>query len=209
MAKKTFKKTKKISYEEKILRVVLLSALIILILVFVIAYIINLPRSFEYRGVKFKVVNFCDQGPCLKTYNTQLPVTYRENGQLKKANYNFYLRNDPRTLEKKVVFEGNLSLKKNLFMDITFDKSCKGYESVAVANFATLYRIMDVNINATSDFGCDLLGNSMYISLQESNSTNIKQIGPACYEINIKDCEILEGMERFMVETFVKLNEKS
>jgi len=37
--------------------------------------------------------------------------------------------------------------------------------------------------------------------------TKIEQFGTACYDIYIKNCEILEGTERFMFETLVKVNE--
>ena len=48
----------------------------------------------------------------------------------------------------------------------------------------------------------------MFVKLQEANKTSIEQVGPACYNININNCEILEGTERFMIETFVEINKK-
>ena len=46
----------------------------------------------------------------------------------------------------------------------------------------------------------------MFVLIQESNRTSIEQFGPACYNINIKNCEILKGTERFMIDTFVEIN---
>lgn len=190
--------------QNKILKGFLIGMILILFIIFLIVFISNRVTNFEYRGVEVQIVKFCDKPPCLITYNTKIPVIY----QGKKANYNFYLRNDPRELEKKVPFNGNLELKDNLVMNITFNRYCKGEESVAVSNFATLYNIAGVNINSNSSLGCSASGEYMHISLRESNKTNIEQTGPACYAINIKECEIIDGMERFMTETFVEINEK-
>jgi len=46
----------------------------------------------------------------------------------------------------------------------------------------------------------------MFVLIQESTRTSIEQFGPACYNINIKNCEILEGTERFLADTFVEIN---
>ena len=54
---------------------------------------------------------------------------------------------------------------------------------------------------------CDSEGRYMYINLKSGDKTKIEQSGNACYDILINNCEILEGTERFMVETFAKLNE--
>jgi len=47
----------------------------------------------------------------------------------------------------------------------------------------------------------------MYINLKEGEETKIEQTGTACYDILINNCEILEGTEKFMVETFAEINE--
>ena len=179
---------------------IVMVGIIVLILIFVFA--VKSINSFEYRGVEFKIVKFCDAGPCLVTYNTKLPVIY----QGKNTTYNFYLRNDPRKLAEKVPFDGSLLLRKNMFVKITFDNYCKGFESIAVENFLNLHRIADINVSSGENTSCDLTGRNMYVLIQEADRTYIEQTGPVCYNINIKNCEILEGTERFMIETFIKLN---
>ncbi|MDP3987189.1 MAG: hypothetical protein Q8P81_03125 [Nanoarchaeota archaeon] len=159
--------------------------------------------DFEYRGVKFSVVEFCDAKPCLKTYSTKVPVIYQ--GQ--SADYNFYLRNDPRDLDKKISFDGELQLAKKMFIDITFDRNCRGYESVAMDNFGTLMKVAGIDVESDKNQSCNYTGEDMYVLIQEGEETEIVQFGPACYNINIKECEIISGTERFMTEVFVKLNE--
>ena len=100
--------------QKKTLKTILIVITIILA-AFVVAFFVLMGAggSFEYRGVDFTRVSFCDAGPpCLVTYNTKVPIEYEG----KPANYNFYLRNDPRKLEKEVVFYGDLLLKKDMDM---------------------------------------------------------------------------------------------
>lgn len=164
------------------------------------------PRTFEYRGVDYNIVEFCDGGPpCLITYNTKLPIT--QDGR--SGNYNFYLRNDPRVLDEEVPFNGSLTLRDDLNLNITYGRSCSGYSSIAIQNFATLMGVAGINLSNSSESGvaCDETGKEMYVMIQEGNETGIEQIGPACYNININGCEVLQGTERFMNEMFVYLDQ--
>lgn len=201
---KKVSKKEQIKKENNILRwfLICIGAFIVVFLIFFLTG--DSQETFEYRGVDFSVVEFCDSGPpCLVTYNTQLPVIY--NGKL--VDYNFYLRNDPRELETKVPFNNDLLLKDDVIVNVTYNRNCGGKEVIAVANIGNLFDIMDVNIKGDEGEGCDLLGNSMYLEIRESDETNIKKFGPSCYVINVNECEILEGTERFMVEAFVKLQD--
>ena len=54
--------------------------------------------------------------------------------------------------------------------------------------------------------GCDFFGQYMYINLKAGNETKIEQVGPVCYDVIINDCEVLPGVERLMLEIFVKRN---
>jgi hypothetical protein len=170
---------------------------------FLVILAVSAPEEFEYRGVDFDVIKFCDSGPCLVTYHTTIPTV---NQQGKKANYNFYLRNDPRQLEKEVPFEGTFSLKDDMFVKITFDNYCKGFETIALENFLTLHRVLGVNVGSEDEFTCSPSGAETHVLIQEGNETFIEQVGDSCYVINVKDCEILEGTERFMIETFAIIN---
>jgi len=206
--KKVKKKVrKKQDNYDKILKNFLIVAGLILFLVLVVVFVNNQKKSFDYNGVEFKVVEFCDAGPpCLVTYNTKLPVIYEG----KERNYNFYLRNDPRKLEKKVLFNGELVLKENMYIDITFNRSCEGFGQIAMENFRQLHNIAGISILNGKNETCksSTKAGGMYVVIQESENgkTSVEKTGSACYNINIKDCEILEGTERFMIETFVEVN---
>ena len=163
----------------------------------------NSEEKFTYRGVNFSVVNFCDSGPCLKTYNTKLPVI--SDG--KKAEYNFYYRNDPRVLETLVPFNGEIELKKNISMNISYGLSCEGYSAVALENFGTLFRVYGAEVTP-GNAECGIDSTKVHISLKESNETKIDQISNSCYTIEIKDCEVVMGIERFLYESLVEINKE-
>ncbi|MBU2504071.1 MAG: hypothetical protein KJ879_03420 [Nanoarchaeota archaeon] len=209
-------KSKKVNTEEKtsvkrskkddqILINILIAAGVIIIAGFLGAYITGRsqqPASFEYKGVNFTEVVFCDAKPCLTTYNTKLPVIL-DGG---KAEYNFYFRNDARKLESQVSFDGDISLKDEMNMDITYGLACEGYSSVAVDNFGIVFNVLEIKINAGQDMTCDSASEKMYVTIQEGSETSVEQTGDSCYTINIKGCEIIKGTERFLFEVLAEAN---
>lgn len=197
-------KEKQVESENRILRNIFVGIIIIVVAILAIVFFLKSVRSFEYEGVDFKVVKFCDAGPCLVTYNTKLPIVY--NGT--DAEYNFYLRNDPRKLVEEVPFGGNLTLAPNVVINATSDFNCQGDVGIAMGNLNNLFSISGINAVADPNItGCDAQGRYGFINLQEGNQTSIEQVGASCYNVNINDCEIIKALERFMVEDFVKINE--
>ncbi|MCX6749699.1 MAG: hypothetical protein NTW17_03075 [Candidatus Pacearchaeota archaeon] len=196
--------------ENKILKSILGVILTISIAVFLFVVISNSLGNFTYKGVKFEKVKFCDSQPCLVTYKTSLPV--RVNGTIIKVaypyqktnDYNFYLRNDPRELN--VEFDGNITLKEIMVLNADDSLSCEGKGVIGTANINRLYQILGTEVIRDENATCDLLGRYSLVTVQPGNKTSIEKIGPACYNINIKDCEVLEGTEKFMVETLIKIN---
>ncbi|HEB47074.1 MAG TPA: hypothetical protein ENI22_01245 [Candidatus Pacearchaeota archaeon] len=209
MARKKQKKTKKeqkvkkatkkeqIRSENKILRNFLIGVGILIATIFLIMFIFNSINNFEYKGVNFETVR---EGQ-LTLYKTSLPVIYK--GQ--KTDYNFYLRNDPREL-KEITFQRELNLRDNLVINSTEDFNCQGDGIIAIANLINLYKISGINVLKDENATCDVSGRYMFVRLQSGNETSIEKFGPACYNININNCEILEGTERFMIESFVEIN---
>tara|TARA_Y100000296_G_C5175324_1_gene259734 strand:+ start:493 stop:1182 length:690 start_codon:yes stop_codon:yes gene_type:complete len=187
--------------ENKILRNIFISIGIIAILFLLSSLAIKNIRNFEYQGVDFETVKFCDVKPCLILQQTSLPVIYNGN----KAEYNFYLRNDPRDLD--VSFEGDINLIPNMVINATSDFNCNGDGLISIANLVKLYEIIGTKVIKNETLNCDPLGNYMFLQIQKGNETNIKQFGTACYEINVNNCEILESTEKFMIETLIKVNE--
>jgi len=198
--------------ENKILRSILIIIFFIILGFILFVFISNSLNKFEYRGVKFNIVKFCDAGPpCLVTYRTSLPVKISGNSVVlakpaeKTNDYSFYLRNDPRKLN--VSFNGEIVFKENTVLN--FEKGafiCEGNGAIAAANLIQLYKLLGVNLISDENASCDQLGRYTLINVLEGNETKIEYFRPACYEIKIKDCEILEGTEKFMIETFVKIN---
>jgi len=124
----------------------------------------------------------------------------------KNAEYNFYLRNDPRKLDEGVSFNGNLSLAQNLVLNSTEDFNCDGFGIIATANLVNLYKVSGINVIKDQNATCDSEGRYAFINLQKGSETRIDKVGPACYNVNISNCEILEATERLMLESFIEIN---
>ena len=185
--------------ERKQLRNVLLGLGIFVILIVLAVFFIGSIKSFEYEGTKFDIVK---EGNLI-LYNTKVAL-FNENGE-HYQNYNFFLRNDPRKL--KVDFNGELELKKLVVINSSVEFNCDGDGIIAVLNLRQLYEILGAEVIKDENATCDSEGKYMYLNLKEGEETKIEQTGPACYDILINNCEILEGTEKFMVETFAKVNE--
>jgi len=167
-------------------------------LVFVFSLVSYLRTNFEYKGVEFDIVK--DSGGII-FYKTSLPVV----SEGKNLNYNFYLRNDPRKL-KNVNFEGELDIKKFMVMNYTNEFSCEGYGVIAITNLMNLYQLVGTKVMKDDNASCDEQGRYIFLKILSGEKTKVEQFGPACYNLYVKDCEILEATERFMLETFVKLD---
>ena len=188
--------SKTVNNESKILRNLLL---VLLLLAAVIAFIVilnNTSKAFTVDGVSYTKV----QNGQLILYNTKVPVIY----QGKKADYNFYLYNDPKKLQNEIPFNGNITIipQSVYVVNTTGDFNCKGDGIIGLANLNNLYNLFGKMIKDPTVVGCDLSGKYTFISIQESNKTSIQEISPTCYVINVNNCEILAATERYMTETF-------
>jgi len=200
---KKISRKKQVEAENRILRNIFVGIIIVVVAILAIVLFLKSVRTFEYQGVNFQVVKFCDAGPCLVTYNTKLPIIYEG----KDAEYNFYLRNDPRKLGENVPFIGEINLAQNVVINSTSDFNCDGDVGIAMGNLGNLFSISRINaVKDANITGCDSQGRYGFINLQEGNQTSVEEIGPSCYNININNCEIVKAMERFMLEDFVKIN---
>lgn len=194
---KRIRKKEQIKSENRILKNFFIGIGIIIVVIVSIILILNSTKSFEYEGVKFKLVK---EGN-LVLYKTSIPVTY----QGKKTFYNFYLRNDPRSLGKNVPFEGEVRLAKNLVINST-GFNCDGDGIIAIANLQILYELSGIKVIKDENATCDPAGRYAFIQLQEGNKTSIEKFGPICYNVSINNCEILKALERLMIEYFIEIN---
>jgi hypothetical protein len=196
--------------ENKVLRNILLSLGLFILIVFFIIFAINdfslrttgktigIGTHFTYKGVKFDMVK---EGELI-FYHTSFPVIYNGTNNI----YNIYLRNDPRDLEKKVPAKGTLTSLDDTVINITQEFDCNGDQIIAIANLVNLYNAIGVTLIRDETAGCDPLGRYRYLTIQPGNKTSIEMVGPNCYNININNCEILEGTERFIVGMLVRIN---
>ncbi|MEK6904508.1 MAG: hypothetical protein AABW87_02850, partial [Nanoarchaeota archaeon] len=204
-------KEKQAKEQNKTLRNILIGIGILSAGIFLLVMISNSLSKFEYRGVDFEITRLCDTGPpCLVLYKTDLPVkvvgknitlTWPEN---KTNDYNFYLRKDPRKLD--VSFNGSIEFKDIMVLNSEDGFACDGKGAIAAANLNILYQILEIKVIRDENASCDSLGRYALVEVKTGDTTKIEQFGPACYNIYIKDCEILEGTEKFMIETFIKVN---
>ena len=200
---------KEIKEMNKQLGNILLGIVITIAIFGLITFIYYNSMHFKYKGMKFNIVKFCDSKPCLVTYQTAFPA--KQNGQ--KINYNFYLRNDPRKLEK-IPFKGNITLLKRVIIKHEGEIgkfNCKGDGVIGVANIVNFYSFLGADakvVNKSNPITCDsLFGRYMFIDIVEGNETKIEQYAPSCYKMYVHNCEILPATERFMTKSFVKVHE--
>ena len=69
-----------------------------------------------------------------------------------------------------------------------------------------MYKISGIDVIKDGNATCDQSGRYAFIGIQAGNQTTIKKTGPACYEVTINNCEILEATERLMLESFIEIN---
>ena len=175
----------------------------VIILVFLLSYfIINSNNYFEYNGLKFNAEKYGE----IIMYKTIFPLYSSITGN-HVADYNLYLRNDPRKL-KDIPFNGEMNLKKDIIIYNKDELKCDGYGILAVVNMNNFFKsqVFDINFFKNETLKCDSEGRYMFIQIQESNETNIEQFGPSCYYLNVNDCEILEVTEKFIMESLTKIN---
>lgn len=189
-----------INKENKIFRniiLVLAGFILMFLIVYLIIYYIN---HFEVEGVKFEIVKMGS----LTLYKTSVPVMY----QGKKADYNFYLRTNPKLL-KNTEFNGDLSVKENMVINMSEDFNCNGDGVIAIANLLNLYKLIGTNVIKDENAGCDdIYGRYVFLNIKNGDETRIVEYGlkGACYNLNVNNCEILKVTEKFMLESFIKIN---
>ncbi len=160
-------------------------------LMFMIFYSMN---NFESNGVKYNVLK---EGK-ITFYHTSFPSKFITPSRT--IEYNIYLRNDPREL-KDIIFEGNLAMLEMAVIESKENFDCEGDGVIAVANFNQIMKAMGTQVTRDSEYSvCDQAGRYMFFELKSGEETKIIQTGPACYDFVIKDCEILEVTERFLIE---------
>lgn len=188
------KEVKQIKEQNKILKNFFIFVAALLFFVIMIAFSFNIARHFEYNDMKFEIVK---QGE-ITFYHTTIPL-YSNNQKI--ADYNIYIRNDPRDLKKEIPFNGEFIYRKNLVINSSENFNCDGDGVISTVNMINLLNRLGIKVVKDINASCDEQNRYIYLNLQQSNTSSIEQInGKTCYNMNINNCEILKTSERFMLE---------
>ena len=186
---------KQIIDENKILIKFILVIGIIVLSFLALYFYVNSLGTFEYRGLDFEIIQ---EGEITFYHNSFL---IKEG--MKNINYNVYLRNDPRELER-IPFEGEIYTMERFVIDNTDDFVCGGDGGISMINLQQVFDAFGSEFIKDPNAECDFFGRFGFLKIQESDKTSIEQTGPACYNLNVNNCEILKVTEKFMIETLVK-----
>jgi hypothetical protein len=193
------KKEGQIKSQNKILKIFLIVIGLFSISFVLVFLSVNSSKNFEYRGIDWDVLK---EGNVI-FYHASLPMIYKGN----EINYNVYLRNDPRKLED-VPVEGDLKMLEMMVVESSNNFVCDGYGGIAMINLQQIVGTFGMNVIKDPNATCDSEGRYLFVTMQEGDVTSIEKTGPACYNFNIKDCEVLKVTERFIIEVLVKLYKK-
>jgi len=183
--------------EKKIFTALMIIMFSCLVMFAVFYFIVNSSSNFEYKSVKFQAIKMGE----LLLYDTFIPVSFNNT----IADYHFYLRTDPRTIEN-LVFDGKIRQRKDMVINFTEEFDCdKGI--IAIANFLKLQEIIGTKVIRDENATCDDQGRYTFVRILPGNETKITEYGVSggCYDIQINNCEMLKGTEKFMLETFVEI----
>lgn len=191
----TIVKKGQIRQENKILMGIFITLIIIVLVLAGVYFFFQSTGKFTYKGINFNVVRE------IAPYQTSLPVIY--DGE--KRDYNFYLRNNPKSLEP-IPFNGEIIFAPIMVLNATESINCNGDGIIGIANLNNLYKIIGIKVIKDEKAMCDGSGNYMYLNILKGNETRIDETGRACYEITVNNCEVLKGTEKFMIETLAQIN---
>ena len=191
---------KELKVQNKILRNVFIGLGVFVSVIIIVALSINSMKHFEYEGVDFNVIKEGD----LIFYNAVFPLHSITGKHI--ADYNVYLRNNPFEL-KEVTFDGEVVLREDAVVNMTKNFNCEGDGIIAIANLVQVLEKFGTKAIKDPEAGCDIKGAYTFIQIREGDETSIESFGPpeaSCYNFYVKDCEILEVTEKFIVNLLVK-----
>ncbi len=155
----------------------------------------GMQSTFTVNGIKYDIVK---QGK-ITFYHTIIPI---EKGS-EKINYNVYLRTDPRELVK-IPFNGNLRITEAVVLNMTdpVGLNCDGDGVIAVGNLRDqiLVGMTGAKVYSADKEGCSPNGLYTFMNIEKGDKTEVNEIGKSCYQITVKDCEVLPATERVIIE---------
>ncbi len=188
----------------------ILGFMVIIILVFFVSYtIIQEMNNFEYQGMSFTKEMFGEIPVYHHYYYYNTP-----EGEL--VRYNLYLRNDPRKNSAPITGDIIMSIGTTTYLSVDGNalQHCE-YSSVAIANLASFLTSNLIRVKSaapdktlaeeakTTYATCDTHPEDIVIILTTGNETKISEENNRCYVITAANCEILQAVEKFQVQSII------
>lgn len=185
----------------------------IVIVFFTFYYIFSSLNKFEYEGLTFTKERF-GEIPVFHYY-------YLYNFEEKQYQYNLYLRNDPRKntvpITGRAVSEGiEFPIGNTIYVSVAPEGlvGCE-YGSVGISNLATFLRDNQLKVKGASPdeklakennveyATCENHPKDVVILLKGGNETRVVLEKENCYVIEVANCEVLQAIEKFQVESIL------
>lgn len=176
------------------------------LLLAVFAYwVVQESKKFSYGGLDYEITK---TGKDILLYHTKIPIKDYQGKVL--ANYNLYLRNDPRDL-REIGIKDSIMLKTDTIISLSKEAETGCSDSgIAGGNFFGFLKTGGIKTNiAYSDeeyakeknmsyVACDSNLSSSIIMIKKGEENSITMPRKDCYVLEFKDCDILKVTERFM-----------
>lgn len=201
-------KKKERKLEKELLGILIFLGVLVVVFIVASAYFKSL-NYFEYKGLTFSKKKL---GEIQLFHHSYYVKTL--DGQL--AQYNFYLRNDPRT--NNVLIEGKsnlLSAGSVVYLSVNSEglQECR-YGSLAVGTLSSFMtdnqmRVIAGNLDfwqagARRDLWatCENKPGNRVVEILKGNETKVK-IERNCYKVEVANCEILEAIEKLEMQSLI------
>jgi len=185
----------------------------LLVVILLTSYLTKSSNSFTYQTLRFDK----------QLYGT-VPVyvygyTFKDitGAAVQEYRYQLLLRLDPR--KNDVPVEGEIVLNQ-YGRDIMISVNTTGFESCQTTSrdFASLSGFLTGNLfnvqggvpdkNVANELNfthitCSLYPDKTVLEVQSSGKTSIRKISNTCYHINIANCETLNAVEKFEVQSLI------
>ncbi|MFH1500649.1 MAG: hypothetical protein ABIE22_01760 [archaeon] len=218
--KKTEKKLEKKQTTQ--LKVIVTMMILLFVSIVALALVFDGMKTFEYGGLEFKKVAYGE----LQLYHARMPMADITGRVI--ANYNLYLRNDPRDLSY-IPIEEDIELLGNtvISVDESIEKCKDNYrviaqlaEFLASADIKAEFALTNKNLAKEQGLNYATCQESEFAELQigeggvdvhakkrsililrEGNESSISRGAENCYVLSISSCENVKVVERFIVAT--------
>jgi len=190
----------KIKSQNKQIKITLVIGAGLILLILLGFFVISSIKHFKYKGMNFDIEKYQD----LIIYRTFFPVSSITGEHI--ADYNIYLRNDPRKL-KDIPITGEINLQYDIVINADEMEQANCEDNViAIANMRDVLTslVIKKHFFRNETLKCDLNGLYTYIEIKNSDRNSILQFGPSCYYLNVKDCDVLKTTEKFLIEVLAK-----